>query len=486
MPTLQTPRVQVDVQAWTPQGAYYHADLMGDLMTITTAKSTDEPYGTFQLTFTLREDAAGSWADKLPFRTYVEIRAGVGTTGPPPILMRGLVDTGAQTLTMPAPPTGPDRQVVISGRDLGAILNDWQILYLWGIDPMSTYLAANLPNGGDALSATLGLSVGQTDPNTLLEAFLRKLVNGQAVAGMRQYVPVPDLVPTLTIPSAYQINFVNLQPWQGSYANFLDYFSAPPWGEWFVLDTEAAPCLVVRQTPYKTYASGRYPLPYGGTPESLGFYADVPVAGGAVTAHDLTINGAAAVYTYYSTTPDLASALGQSYAQFFYVSQHPLSYIEQGQVAQTTQVTVTTGSTAHGVQEQTSPRQARQPGSNPYFDQARAALWGIQPLQLTTPWVSTLQQTFGQAAQEQVAALNTWLVNVYQDNERFVTGTITVHGAADYRIGRYLVVEPGSITADPDPWEAYMQQVTHTIDLSSDQATWTTDLGVVRGRVRTT
>lgn len=485
MAFVQTPRVQVDVQAWTPQGAYYHQDLMGDLLTIETSKSTTQPYGTFQLTFVMREDAQGSWADKLTFRTYVEIRAGIGTTGPPPILMRGFVDTAAQTLEMPAFPNGPDREVVVTGRDMGAVLADWQILYLWGIDPMATYVQANLPNGGGALAATLGISVGQTAPNRLVEAFIRKLVNGQAIAGLQAVLPrVPALVPKLTIPDAYQINFLNLQPWQGSYANFLDYFSSPPWGEWFVYDADDAPWIVLRQTPYKTYRTGQYPLRYGGTPEQLGFFADVTVSGGAVTSHDLTINGSQAIYTYYSTTPDLASALAQSYAQFFYVSQTPLHSVSNSQETATTQVQLTTGSTALGIVEQQSPRQALLAGSNPYYDVAKAKLWGILPLQLTTPWVSTLDQTFGQDAQRQVADLNTWLVNVYEDNDKFVTGTLTVHGAHAYTIGRYVVVAPGVVSADPVPWEAYIQTVDHTIDISSNTATWTTDLGVVRGRLR--
>lgn len=484
MPVIQTPRVQVDVRAWTPQGAAYHRDLMGDLTTIQTSKSTDQPYGTFQLTFTLREDAQGSWADKLPFRTYVEIRAGIGT-GTPPILMRGLVDAPAQSMDSGAWPNGPTRAVVVTGRDLGAVLSDWQVLYLWGIDPMALYLQANLPNGGDALAAQLGISVHETSPNALIRAFVTRLVNGQAVRGLQQVLPMlPTLRLQCTIPEAYRVNFLSLQPWQGSYSNFLDYFASPPWGEDFVLDEEEAPLVVVRPTPYKTYTGGIYPLPYGGTPETNGFFPDVPIAAGDVTSHDLTINDGSQIYTYYSTTPDLASALAQSYAQFFYVSETPLDYLANGTVSSTHQLTIPTGSTAHGVQEQQQPAQARQRGSNPYYAVEKARWWGIQPLQLTTPWVSTLQQAFGQTAQAQVAALNTWLVAVYGDNDRFVSGTITVHGAAAYRVGRYVVLEPGVVASVDRSWEAYVQEVDHMIDVSSGTATWTTDLGVVRGRLR--
>jgi len=81
--------------------------------------------------------------------------------------------------------------------------------------------------------------------------------------------------------------------------------------------------------------------------------------------------------------------------------------------------------------------------------------------------------------------MNTWLVNVFVGNPQFSTGTITCHGRSAYTVGRYVVVEPGAITSDPDPWEGYIQSVTHTIDIASNAATWTTDLGVVRGRVRT-
>ena len=66
MPLIRPFRVQVDVQAWTPTGSYHHTDLMGNLKTIRTQKTTNQSYGTFTLTFTMQEDSQGSWADKLP------------------------------------------------------------------------------------------------------------------------------------------------------------------------------------------------------------------------------------------------------------------------------------------------------------------------------------------------------------------------------------------------------------------------------------
>ena len=490
MPIIKPYRTQVDVQAWTPQGAYYHRDLMGDLKTIQTSKTTTQPYGTFTLTFTMREDAGGSWADKLPFRTYVEMCAGVGR-GTPPILMRGLLDEPGQTLTMPAAPTGPQREVTVSGRDLGAILTDWQILYLWGIDPMALYLEANM-QAGDALQAQLGVSAGEQRATVLLNAFITKLVNGHAVQGLQTALPVPAFTPQIAIPEAYRVNFLSLQPWQGSYSNFLDYFASPPWGEDFVFDAPEGPQIIVRQTPYKNYVTGQYPLPYGGTPTENGFFPDITIAAGDVADHDLAINSGDQVYTYYSTTPDLASSLAQSYAQFFYVSpgtQIQTTSVSKGQIQTQTQTFATrtaspTTATSATPTVQTSVAQARTPGSNPYYDVAKANIWGIRPLQLTTPWVSTLQQVFGTDAQAQVAALNTWLVNVFADNDKFVSGTLRVHGHEKYTVGRYAVMEPGAVASYPRRWEAYLQQVDHTIDIASNGATWTTDLGVIRGRVR--
>ena len=489
-------RTQVDVQAWTPEGVHYHQALMGDLKTITTSKTTTQPYGTFTLTFTMREDAGGSWADKLPYRTYVEIRAGVGS-GTPPILMRGFVDAPGQSMSMPGYPAGPQREVTISGRDMGAILNDWQVLYLWGLDPESTYFAANLPSGGNALAVQLGVSAREDSPTRLLTAFITELVNDGAhgkgaVVGIRQQIPqVPYFVPQIRIPDQYRVNFLSLQPWQGSYSNFLDYFASPPWGEDFVFDAPEGPQIIVRQTPYKAYDTGQYPLPFGGTPMENGFFADVTMAAGDITAHDLILNGGLQDYVYFSVTPDLASSLAQSYAMFFYVYQgqtpqrlsasqaHALQ--KQGR----TVYSAPAGTTSAGVLEQVSPAQAQRAGSNPYFDAQHAKLWGIQDLQLTTPWVSTLKQTFDTNAQEIVAKMCTWLASVYQGNPRFASGTLTVHGHEQYTVGRYVVVEPGAITSDPQPWEAYIQSIDSQIDIASNNATWTMDLGVIRGRVRT-
>lgn len=494
MAVIQTPRVQVDVQAWTPQGAYYHSDLMGDLTTIQTSKTTTAAYGTFQLTFTMREDSGGSWADKLPYRTYVEMRAGIGS-GTPPILMRGFVDSPEQTMQSGAFPQGPTREVTVTGRDMGAILSDWQILYLWGIDPMSTYLEANMSNG-DPLAAQLGVGVGQQSPTALLTAFATKLVNGVAVKGLQSVMPqVPTVQPKISLPDAYQVNFLSLQPWQGSYSNFVDYFASPPWGEDFLYDADDGPWLVVRQTPYKNYLTGQYPLPFGGSPAANGFFADVTLDAGDIAEHDLTVNASGEIYTYYSTTPDLASSVAQSYAQFFYVSAGTTvvtsTVNSNGQVSTQNpkypQPTATTGSslTQTGVTVQTTLGQTRQPGSNPYYAADKAKWWGIQPLELTTPWVSTLNTAFNSNAQSLVAELNTWLVNVYGDNDKFSAGTITCHGFPSLTVGRYVVVAPGAVTSDPYPWEAYIQSISHEIDIASNNATWTTDLGVVRGRVRT-
>ena len=470
MPRIASYRVQTDVRAWTPQGKHYHTDLMGSLKQISTSKTTNEPYGTFTLTFTSQERGHGTWADKLPYRTYIEIRAGANTVGEPPILMRGFVSTGTQSLTMPQSPQGPARQVTITGKDFGVVLSDWQILYLWGIDPMATYLNANT-SGGDALGATLGISAQSTSPTTIIQSFFDKLV-ATAVKGLQQDISavIPAMTAKITLPSAYEVNFVNLQPWQGSYANFLDYFASPPWGEDFVYDAESGPEFILRQTPYKNFASGQYPLPFGTIGDNNGFFPDVTLNAGDITGHALTINGAEQVYTYYLTIPDMASSQAQSNALWYYVSAGGNTkigvpgYESQDGVHFTTQAT------------------AQKPGSNPYYDAARANIWGIRPLQLTTPWISTITQTTGPLP----AQMNTWLVNVFQDNDLFSSGTITCHGHQDLKIGRYVVLAPGPLTVFSEPYEAYIEQVQHSIDIYSNTATWTTNLGVVRGRVRTT
>lgn len=456
VPTVTPFRVQVDVQAWTPQGAHHHADLMGSLKTISTTKTTNEPYGTFSLAFTSQERGHGTWADKLPYRTYIEIRAGANTVGEPPILMRGFVSTGSQSLTMPQSPNGPSRQVTVTGKDFGVILSDWQILYLWGIDPMATYLNANT-SGGDALGHTLGVNAQSTNPTTVITSFFDKLV-ATAVKGLQHDISpaIPAMTAKITLPSAYEVNFVSLQPWQGSYANFLDYFASPPWGEDFVYDAESGPEFILRQTPYKNLATGAYPLPFPTVGNNNGFFPDVTINAGDITGHNLTINGSEQVYTYFLTVPDMASSQAQSNALWYFVSS--------------------------GGTQITTQSSARKPGSNPYYDAARANLWGIRPLQVTTPWISVITQTTGPLP----AQMNTWLVNVFQDNDLFSSGTITCHGHQDLKIGRYVVLAPNKETVFAQPYEAYIEQVQHTIDIYSDNATWTTNLGVVRGRVRTT
>ncbi len=438
---------QVDVEAWTPQGAHYHAELMADLAQVATSKTIGQAAGTFQLTFTARRTTGGTWADRLPFRTYVEIRAGTGLSAPVTI-MRGLVDSPEQAMQLPAMSGGPQREAVVSGRDLGAVLQDWQILYLWGLDPMATLLVEGLNGAGDVLAGSLGVSVGTTSANTILQHFCNRTVH-DAVETLRTATgaPITHINAALSVPSQYQVNFINLQPFQGAYDQMFNYYASPPFGEWFLWDSPTNPEIVVRQTPYKNPDTGQYPYPYGGTATENGAFPDVEVPSTTVTDHNLTINGASEVYTYYVTMPDLASGSGQTFANWFYAN--------------------VSGALV------TNQHLASQPGANPFFDAEHAKTWGIQPLQLTTPWISILQQ----AESTQPALMTTWLVNVFHANDRLASGTLTVHGDPAYTVGRYVY--------HPDTqWEAYIEQVDHQIDLTSPAATWTTDLGVVRGRVR--
>lgn len=457
MPRVVNYRDQVDIIATTPAGRTYHDTLMGDLVAINTSKSVSQPAGNFTLSFVAREDAAGTWADKLPYRSYVEIRAGT-QSGQPPILMRGLVDSGTQALQMPpALSAGPSRQVRVTGRDLGAAWTDWQVLYLWGIDPMATYLSANA--GGNPLAHSLGISTGTDAVETLAAAVVRQLGNG-AMADLRKAgVPVPDFTPIIAVPTGYQVNFLSLQPWQGPYANLMGYLASPPWGEWFVFDAPTGPQVILRSTPYKRFGDGSYPLPFGGTPAQNSFFPDVVADAGDVTAHDLSLNqGAQEIYSYYVTIPDLGAVNAQSFAEWFYAVPGGLAASSGGGQIQ-----------IEGL------------GSNPFYDAAQADKFGIQPLQLTTPWISTLSQAVqGNSTSPQgalAAKMNTWLAEVFRHNDRLASGSVTLHGSPDYTIGRYLVLQPGN-------WEAYIEQVDHTINISANTATWSTQLGLVRGRVR--
>lgn len=463
MPRVTAYRTQVDVQAWTPGGQYYHDALMGDLTQIQIVKDISQPYGTFVLSFTARQTATGSWADKLPFRTYVEIRAGVGA-GTPPIVMRGFVDQASQLMQMPRSTGGPSRSSVVTGRDYGALLTDWQILYLWGIDPMATYLSAN-SGLGNPLSATLGIQVDATDPAVIIADFFDTLVT-PALDTLRRTtgMPLPPFRQAVSLPPAYQVNMVPLQNWQGAWWNFLDYFASPPWGEAFVFDDAASPVFLLRQTPYKTWTTGAYPLPFPAATPHNGFFGDVTLNAGDVTAHQLTTNQGLQLYTYYLTVPDLASMTTQTQAAWYMVdvAGQPL----------------------------TTEAGARQPGSNPYFDVERAAIWGVRPLQVYTPWIAALNQLVPSASDPNPAAtlaarMNTWLVQVFRDNDKFVSGTLQTHFDPAWQIGRYVTLPSPPVGGEPGPWEAYIERVSHTFDLASNQATATSTLNVVRGRLRT-
>ncbi|MCL8207192.1 MAG: hypothetical protein K6V97_03840 [Actinomycetia bacterium] len=452
---------QVDVRAWTPDGRFYHADLMGDLKQIQTHKDTVNPAGTFVLTFTSRQDAAGSWASKLPPRTYVEIRAGVAQRGNPPILMRGFVDQSQQVMAMPPQTGGPQRQVQIVGRDYGGLLADWQLLYLWAVDPMSTLLAAAIP-GYPVNSVNFNIPLDPTQPQpvgTALQQIVDHMIapSVDALRNALAHAPLPALRTWIYLPSRFTINFMNVEPWTGVYWNLINFLASPPLGEAFVFDDDPGPTLVVRRTPYKAW-DGTYPLE-SQDPAAHGFFPDITVDGGALAAgqqaaHQLGMD-ASEVFTYYFVMPDQADMFNQPPTQFFYA---------EGQA---------------GAPGTNVPASAFEGASaNPIFDADQAQRYGLRVLQIQTPWVylgGTSDTATYTAMAAKCAELATWCYQVFRYNDRYVGGTITLHGHEQYRVGRYVRIPPWRLAF-------YLQGVDHLINISDVNATWQTTLTVVRGQ----
>ncbi len=103
-------------------------------------------------------------------------------------------------------------------------------------------------------------------------------------------------------------------------------------------------------------------------------------------------------------------------------------------------------------------------------------LYGTRPLIVDSPWLNPY--TGSNTSQPNTALinlasdLNEWLMSVMQDNAKFKSGQLVVHGSEDLVIGNYAKVPEWNE-------EFYLSTVAHTYVYPQS---WQATLGVVRGR----
>lgn len=390
-----------------------------------TTKALSQSQGTFTINLVARRDSKGDWSDKIEAMDFVEIRAsenGSLVNGQLPIVMRGFVDFLEHSLAFGSTGGPSEPRIIISGRDYAKLLIEWQVLYLWTQNNLPQLAALN--NGFGLLFNYNLQTVG-----ALLDSFFDQAFKGivqPIVTGLQNNrIPsLPSLIPSFDLPN-YEMSFMQVQSYTGSFWNLFQYFISPPFGELFIWDDDTGPTMTARMTPYRSY-DGYVPSP------------------GKVLKPSITI------YTTDATSYNIVKTDASVYNYF----------LVWGDASQLTQ--------------QTMPAFSIDKGNG--VNTAGQDLYGTRPLIVDSPWINPFDQTntakpnsdpFSDAAE-----LNQWLMYTMQDNQRFKMGSMTLHGSSRYKIGQY---------AEIDGWnqEYYISGVSHNYQQFQ---TWTTQLNLVRGR----
>ena len=112
-------------------------DENSEIKAVTTSKDIATPTGTFSITFVPKQ----KWFTNIHVFDFVEIQmAGAGEKLK--IVMRGLVDSVNKTESWEGE---PQRQITVSGRDLGCLLTDFKVFYIPALAPIEALKMKIMP-----------------------------------------------------------------------------------------------------------------------------------------------------------------------------------------------------------------------------------------------------------------------------------------------------------------------------------------------------
>ena len=446
--TLQ-PRAEITVHT-TRGEVYTYQDLAADAISLELQRATDGSAGAFALTLTARAYKDGTWADRIQPMDYVEIRAGNLSPssyplGKLPMRFRGFVDHSAQTFSIPSS-GGPQRSVVISGRDYTKLWQVSQVQYLWTINLPAALTAAT----GFGLSSNYGVPPDVSTVSQLVNAVVQHVFEGDgppttsspfAPLFRQQGVDIPDPVVAVSVPDRYEINLLSVEPYTGSVWNLVQYFQSAPFGEAFFYDAEAGPVLVVRVAPFKDL-SGNFVEPAVDPATIEHQLGPVTLDPSLISEQQIEFSDDE-VLNYFFVYADQANmGAGSAYA-----------YVSPGNF---------------------SPYNAQ---GNPQWLADSTAKFGFRPLNVQSPWVAAITQT--QYYAQNAAELAYYLALTQGHNEQLRSGTIVCHGSEDLIPGRYITVPYGEKTG----LSFYLESVTETFLFKGAQnPSWTAELGVTRGQ----
>ena len=364
---LARPQYDFSVTTYRPyaQITLYHGEkvykLESDLMVITRSKQMGQAAGQWAVQLVDRIGSDGlTWQQRAQTGDYIEIAQG-NAPNEPQTTLRGFILNAQRTFDI-GQTGGPTRATVLNGLDMGYVLQANQVRYLWPIDP--TAVVGN----PFQLDSNFGLNPGPFTPKQLFRTLINQLVNGVGIQQMQalrgKNIP-PNFKQQCDLPDQYQINTLNVQAFTGQYWNLLSYYASAPFAELFYVDLPNAPTMYYRQPPYRAL-DGSYLGPFA-APSALLPTVTVKLADKKSHALGRSANEMYCFYMVYSDLAMTTSNGGYNYQSFF--GGAASNDYGEGKIK--------------GSVGTTSP-------SNPIYDKTIEERYGFQQLQISTPFISEL------------------------------------------------------------------------------------------------
>jgi hypothetical protein len=248
------------------QAASEWQDLKDDFVAVSTTRQINSPAGAWALTLVSRRDKQGrTWAKRIRPMDYIEIRFGRYTKRPakPKMVMRGLVDKLSETIGVDGSGK-PQRQITISGKDMGKMLLLKQLYILHYTSSEALLAELQGQQGSEGAIFTDLWNKFREQPFMKPQEFMDKVhdyiykatnVGGDSSGGgtgpTNLVANVPDMKFVSKDMDDLVVSPVTLMTLQGSVWNLFEHYHGTPVCELIVHDTDEGPELLWRWAPFK-------------------------------------------------------------------------------------------------------------------------------------------------------------------------------------------------------------------------------------------
>jgi hypothetical protein len=442
--------------------------LKEDFVAVSTFRQVNAPANTWAITLVSRREGGKTWAKRIRPMDYVEIRFGryKKRGEKPQMIMRGLVDQVSETIGISADGQ-PQRQITISGRDLGKLLIIKQ-LYIFPGPGLQGLVASFLSKQGLEQALFPGLYEKMTEQVSVdatiscqefmdnLKKFIYNATSdssntnaGQGVGPTNLNKNIPELKFTAKDMDEFRVSPLVLKTFQGSVWNLLEAFHNKPICEFLLNDYEDGPELLWRWAPYKDKDGSI--IPPASEPHSQNNQGPGTVD---VSTEDIT--------DFSLTTTDA------NVYNFFYVdpSQLTLVAINTTGLARTDGGSGGSSGSGGGDSNPTVRKELMDKyGFKEYYIQSPLMPWRAHPTEKDRTDLADDWRKLG-------AKMAGWMDKAFSNNANLEGGTLTMKGDERIEIGTYMKIkETGQ--------EFYIDAVRHDFMLNPPR--FTSTLQVSRG-----